>query len=491
MTTFILFLLMAGTAVIAGYLVLGYLKKLTSRPVLQINLSPVEKPKWRDESKIEGLIYSFNQKGFEPAGHYECLEIPSLIISGFAHPSQQMSGVIYDHPIQGIWVDIFVQYNDGGSLTVSNAPAGDEVDHMPNQTKIYSKRSSLDELFERVLTETRKTGRITISKEEFASHFEEQYKKEMKWRIDQGGPKYLEVRRVMGGSTDRERLEKATHQLQANWEKESKQPTKVVGSPFIADLPDDFQRPEEFRAKLEKQSGSPPRLSVPALPVYLFLVSAMVYWVYYGYQYNQTHFPVSICGIIFFFAVFLVPFLTMIGFRELRRRVRLYPLLKRIAGMRPGAFLIMDGTSPVLFYARNAWIGMISFEQGSEHKNAFTRMDARVNQRCRWLEISRKNILGKVILGKDKDVIELPESDFSRRFKVSSTEPEFARQLLEPAVTNAIMQLDKLGKPFLEFEGSRVRVEVGSDLSGPYKEDKLRRFLENAEDIIEKASNAS
>ena len=62
-------------------------------------------------------------------------EMPVVKISGFVKPSEQIIGVIYDHSIAGIWTDICVEYNDGESLTVSNAPMGQEMDHMPGVGK--------------------------------------------------------------------------------------------------------------------------------------------------------------------------------------------------------------------------------------------------------------------------------------------------------------------------------------------------------------------
>jgi hypothetical protein len=224
-TNLFLLVLIAGAVVIAGYFGFRFLKNLIARPILEIHLSPIDEPKWTDRNKITDLIHSLQQKGFESADDYKCLEMPSLIISGFVHASEQMAGVVYDDPVRGIWVDIFVHYNDGGSLTVSNATAGHELDHMPQQAKSYCKGSSVDELLQKVIAERKEGRRITIAKEEFTSRYEAQYQKEMRWRIDRGGPTHLDVRRVaeeMGVSTDRERLERTTQQLMENWEREKR-----------------------------------------------------------------------------------------------------------------------------------------------------------------------------------------------------------------------------------------------------------------------------
>jgi hypothetical protein len=362
---------------------------------------------------------------------------------------------------------------------------------MPQQTKLYCKGSSLHELFEKVLAERKEAGHITITKEEFVSRFEAQYQKEMKWRIDRGGPTYLEVRRVaeeMGVSTDRERVGKKTHQMQKIWMQEKKKPTKIRNFAASTGLPREFQRPEEFRRKMEQKSGPPPRLSVPALPAYLVLFSAMAYWCYYGWQYSKTNSPVSLTAVIVFFGVFLVPFLITMVFRDFNRRVKMYPVLKRMAGLEPGAFLVVEGLSPSLFYARETWIGEVYFEEGSENQNAFTRLDARIRQPLNCLEIRKKSIMDKFSGRPDKDIILMPESDFSKKFLVSGTDAEFAKNFLNPTVLDTIMRLAKFGNPVVDINRNAVSVEVENDLSNPRKEDALRQFLTDAYTIIEKAA---
>lgn len=499
-------LLIAGIVVVAGYVGFGLLKNLISGPILEIHLSPVDEPRWRDRNRVAELISSFEQKGFESAGHFECREIPSLIISGFVHPAEQMAGTLYDHPSLGIWADIFVRYTDGGSLTVSSAPAGHEVDHMPQQEKIYCKGASVDELFQKAMAEITAGRRRAITKEEFAPALEAQYKKEMRWRSDRGGPSYLEVHRAaeeMGASTDRERLEKRTHQLQDNWEKEKERerkrppgPTRPMtpmtkrGEAGATHLPPEFERPDEFRRKAEQRSGPAPRLGAQTFPVHLVLFAAMACWVYYGWQYNRTHFPVSLTATIIFFGVFFLLFVVAMFLRQSNRRVRMYPVLRRMADLRPGAFLVVEEPFPALFYAGENWIGKVLFEEGGETEYASTQLDARIRQSLNGLEIRRKGMLAKLTGGPRKDVIHLAEGDFTRKFIVSGTENEFTRKFLNPTTLDAIMRLATLADPVVDVEGHMVRVEVGKDLSGPRKEALLQQFLEDAETIINAASQA-
>lgn len=482
------FLIITGTVVIAGYLIFKFLLKFYRKPILEIDLSPIDPPKWSDSRKIKDLADAFLRNGFEEAGNYSCWQIPSLIVAGFVRPSEQMAGVLYDHPAAGIWADCYVQYADGGSLTVSNARAGQEMDHMPQQTKIYATGSSVDELLKRLRAERRHAERLTITKEEFSSLFEDSYRKEMKWRMERGGPSSLEVMRVanaMGQSLDSEKLQNATQKIDDSWIKEKSKPEVKKRGPYGFDLPKEFQRPETFRLKLEQKSEPVPQFNVAALPVYLVLITALVYWCYYGYQYNETHYPVSLTALIIFFSVLIAFSLILMGFHDYHRRVRMCPVLKRVADLRPGAFLVIKGSSPSLLYARENWLGKLSFRESGEHQKASTRLDAVTEHSIGSLAISRNSLMSKVFGRSDKETLPLPESDFSRKFTVSSTDTEFAEKLLNPAISDGLLRLEKFGRPFVEMNGNSVGVEIEDDLSRPRKEAVLIEFLEEAEGIIE------
>jgi hypothetical protein len=310
----------------------------------------------------------------------------------------------------------------------------------------------------------------------------------MKWRTDRGGPTSSEVMKVaeeIGVSLDSERLQKKTEQIQDTWAKEKKKLGKVMKGRYGALLPRDFQRPELFRQRMEQKSGPIPQLNVPALPVYLVLISAIAYWCYYGYQYNKIHLPVSFTALVIFLSMFFVLFITLMWFRGYHRFVRICPVLKRIADLRPGAFLFITGTSPALFYAREQWTGKVTFQEGGEDSNSFTRVDVVTRHSVGLILISRKSFLNKVIGLGDEDVIQLPESDFSQKFSVSGTDAEFAKRLLSSTIMNAIIQLEEFKHPSVEIDRNTVAVQIDGDLSNPRKEAALSKFLEQAETIID------
>jgi hypothetical protein len=359
---------------------------------------------------------------------------------------------------------------------------------MPQQTKIYCPGNSVDDLLKRLFAERKNAGRLTITKEEFASHFEDAYQKEVKWRTNRGGPTPLEVMRVanaMGESLDTEKLQRATETINKTWAKEKSTPRKKKRVSCEPLLPKEFQQPETFRREMERKSAAIPRLTVPALPVYFVFAIALAYLCYYGYQYNETHYPLSLTAVIVFFSVLLVLVIALVRYHEHHRQVRLCPLLKRIADLRPGAFLVIQGASPSLFYARENWIGKLGFIDNIENEKTFTRLDAVTKHSRGSLTISKNSLIQKVIGWSDKETIPLPESDFSRKFTVSGTDTEAAVKLLNTGLTDALLRLAELGRPLVLIHSDSVSIEIGDDLSRPRKETVLRKFLEEAERIIE------
>jgi hypothetical protein len=487
-TILILLLVTAAGLFLAGRLIYRFLLKIMTKPVLEITLAPLENPKWSDQNKAAKLTDWFMQNGFESAGIYESFEMPGLIISGFVLPSDQTLGIVYDHPVAGIWVDFCEEYTDGGHLTVSNAPSGQKMDHMPQSAKIYSKGSPIDELYKIFLSKSKKAARKTILKEEFASAFETAYRKEMRWRVDRGGPTASEVMNVAvdaGVSLDGENLIKKTGEVQRSWEREKLKLGKKKMPVLKAILPANFQRPEIFRQGLEQKSGPAPQSVLPPLPLYVTLITAISFWCYYGYQYARSQGPVSLIALIVFFAVFLIFFIPLMWFRDYHRQIRSYPVLKRISDSRPGAFLFISGSSSTLLYAREKWIGKVSFMEGSEYRNAVTRLDAVTGHTGGTLVISRNNIINRVFGWSDGEKFQLHDNDFSRIFTVSGTDPLFADRLLGSSIPNAVMMLKDFDKPQVEIDRSMVSVTIGKDLSSPRKEAALNRFLDAAEAIMD------
>jgi len=485
--TLLVVIISAPLFIAALFFLFRFLLKLTIKPVLEINLTPSDNPRWSDTKKIEERMETFRRNGFELAGIYECWEIPGLIIAGYVKPSEQLVGVINDHSVAGIWEDVCVQYTDGENLTVSNAPKGQEMDHMPESTMIYMKGSFLDELMARVLAERKNKARKTIAKEEFSSNFEEAYKKQMKWRMERGGPTALEVKRVadeMGVPLDSEKMQAKTQKLQEIWMEEKNKPQKV--SIFEAELPGEFQRPDTFRQRMEEKSSPMPQMKFQPLPVYTILILALVCLCYYGYQYYMAHGRFPFATGMAFLMTFLVLFVALMSFRQYFQNVVMCATLKRLADMRSGAFVFISGKSPTLFYAREGWLGKVVFlQKGGEYQESCTRLEAVTKHSGGWVSINRKDIISRIFSRSDKENIPLPDGDFAQKYTLSGTDKALAQKLLNSSFPGSVLQLEQFNKPFVDVDEKKMVVEVSSDLYSPRKEAELRKFLELAENIVD------
>jgi hypothetical protein len=462
-----------------------YLLKISRRPVLEINLFPAEDPGWSDKEKATEWHAWFIRNGFEHAGTFQCWEMPSVLISGFVRPQDQMLAAVCDHPQAGMWIDIGTHYEDNGGLNVSNVAMSQSLDSMPGQVKFRIKGGTPDELLEKALAERRDKGRVAITKGEFASFFEERYREEMKWRMGRGGPTQSEVMRVAQGMetpADPEKILKATDKIREAWAEAKDKPAPGIAFPFAGDLPAAFLNPEAFRKRMEEKCAPIPRLNMPPLLVYPGLTAALCWWCYFGYQYNSIHRQVPFAAVITFLLVFAGLFIWLMSYRQYHKRVRTCPVLKRVSELRPGAFLFVRGNSPSIFYAREKWLGKVEFNEGSKSAGASTRLNVVSKYMSGSLTITNKNFLTKVMGFGGKDAVEISWGDFGDKFAVDVEDEAFIQSMVTPALREAVLPLERFDDPLVEINGNSIAVEAGKVLS---QESGLAGFLENAESIIE------
>jgi hypothetical protein len=170
-------------------------RELTRTPS-EIHLTRNTEPKWEDEERVLQAIGALRSEGFEEAGAFGIDEIPAVSLFGLVHPVENLFAVVYEHALSGVWTDVCLGYANGNGLTVTNAPEGQEMDHMPGQEKIYMTEADESRLVRRVLTERGPGPYVPATAEEFAPVFEGQYAREMAWREGRGFVTLEEVRRM-------------------------------------------------------------------------------------------------------------------------------------------------------------------------------------------------------------------------------------------------------------------------------------------------------
>jgi hypothetical protein len=165
----------------------GFLK-----PPLRIHLVPARPHGFHGK----GAQYrkGLEAKGFTHIGTYRVAQIRGLVLSAYVEDTLGVGAVVYDHPLAGSFVDMYVE-----NVTVSNAPAGEELDPPPGREKVIDKTFGLDEIYDRILRERPEGPYRRIDAGNFVETLQAAYAREMDWRTRRGGPTAEEVRRSAQG----------------------------------------------------------------------------------------------------------------------------------------------------------------------------------------------------------------------------------------------------------------------------------------------------
>jgi hypothetical protein len=205
-------------------LVLGGLLKVMGakcaailKPPLRIQLVPVDdraKGRFADIHRRE-----LESLGFTPIGIYTVREMPGVVLVAFAQSFKAVCAVVYRHPIAGVFIDMCSTTEDDRSLTVTNAPAGGNLDQPPGRAKIFETKYTLRQLFDRLLSDRPSGPYKRLDASNFVRVFESEYAREMEWRKGRGGPTEEEVRReahAMGIHSEKT-IHKATENLRKQY----------------------------------------------------------------------------------------------------------------------------------------------------------------------------------------------------------------------------------------------------------------------------------
>lgn len=188
-----------------------------------ITLEPRSALVWSDAASVAASVDAFRGLGFRPDGYFEIKQTPGVKLQAFTHAGEQLWGILYEHPKAGVWADLVACKQDGGSVTVSNAPMGGTLDHRPNHDKVYLKGSPVADLFARMQQEVSRPNLKPVDPGTFKAFFERAYMEEMAWRVSRGGVTEEEIRRqseASGEEYSQETLQ-LTHQVMSDQARET------------------------------------------------------------------------------------------------------------------------------------------------------------------------------------------------------------------------------------------------------------------------------
>jgi len=164
----------------------------------RIHLKGVAANQWNHRREVQHIETILRANGYSDAGSFTVPELPDILLMGFVRTKDQSVAVIYEHAqLPAPWLDLVLVREDKTGFTVSSAPQGDELDHMPGQKKVYLKGASPEEIIRRFDADRPNEGPAKrVNVEDFQQVFEEAYAQEMDWRNSRGGPTAEEIGRV-------------------------------------------------------------------------------------------------------------------------------------------------------------------------------------------------------------------------------------------------------------------------------------------------------
>lgn len=184
----------------------GFAKQVTTQVAIHsqptvVHLRRERGLAWQDRDTVAERVAAFKGLGFRPLGNYRIEELPDVQLVGLGHPEEGFGAVIYENSENGlIWNDLVARYNNGDLLTVSDAPAGDELTSPPFAEKIYEPGAPPTKLYALLCESLGAASRIPFHPDNFKRLFEEAWEREQVWRLE-------ESPEVTAGDTDGEKVD--------------------------------------------------------------------------------------------------------------------------------------------------------------------------------------------------------------------------------------------------------------------------------------------
>ena len=180
---------------------LGAVQGPGSKTPNRIHLARQDQLDWAKESAVKATLEPLQKLGFAPVGFFTLQEMPGVQFVALTHSAHNAYAVIYEHPVAGVWADIYTRYAEGQPLTVctySNVhhPGSNQLDTPPFRKSVKIPGLAIESLFERFINERPAYVFDPVQPENFAALFEKAYADEMDWRNSRGGPTEDEIRRV-------------------------------------------------------------------------------------------------------------------------------------------------------------------------------------------------------------------------------------------------------------------------------------------------------
>lgn len=148
----------------------------------------------KHKPQFEARCREFEGLGLEKLGDYLIAEIGTPM-TVFVDRATATYGVVYAHPVIGVWCDVTRRYADDTSWTFGTT-AYHGMDIPPFAEQKFFPDLPLADVVAKFREEAPSVGAKMIEVDEVPKQFQQAYAREMDWRIERGGATEEEIRRI-------------------------------------------------------------------------------------------------------------------------------------------------------------------------------------------------------------------------------------------------------------------------------------------------------
>ena len=152
----------------------------------QIQLSPVEKPQWKDESAIQQQAAPLVRAGFNDLGTYSVDKMPGVLIRILFQPQTYVAAHITEHPKAGNWIEFATRYVDGGSDFLTTLPDQGITPPPFVRNARAARGTPTDSLYQQHVQQRKPRGIKPVAPSQVILEFEDAYLAYMIWKNNKG-----------------------------------------------------------------------------------------------------------------------------------------------------------------------------------------------------------------------------------------------------------------------------------------------------------------
>ncbi len=139
---------------------------------------------WTNQAAVNAYAQSLSALGFSDAGAFTIDVLPAATRFLLKKPDD-VYAVIYEHPKAGVWLNLVILYENGGSMTLTTTPDRG-LEKRPGHPTLHAPGATADELYamtQKLLNEPKRKALMPSS---IIGEFERAWADGVKWRKSRG-----------------------------------------------------------------------------------------------------------------------------------------------------------------------------------------------------------------------------------------------------------------------------------------------------------------